>query len=276
MKLKNKQASKNNLEKNKKRGSDVSIICSEHHWICSEHHSDRLVLAKFPMRKLVVAASGGAAACGHSVAVSDARARSWDLRSICSCAEREPCNVERFGCGLKHKWDANELWKEGFAQCIPKLLEGKPKQYGWPKEIKKNSYCRKLSGNLLNTYTRKSCMSCTIEREVSSEIQSPCIPCLFPGIGSCIDSDAVNPKTTSLEQWNSVAWTEAAWGISSSPALSTILTAETSQRAFADTPWIWTSGECKLCLLCETSSAQEFTSPSGLAEPMSIDLQGTM
>lgn len=39
---------------------------------------DRLVLAKFPMRKLVVA-SGGAAACGHSVAVSDARARSWGL-----------------------------------------------------------------------------------------------------------------------------------------------------------------------------------------------------
>jgi len=75
-------------------------------------------------------ASGGAAACSHGVAVSDTQARSRDLGVACSCVERESCNVERFGCGLKHRWDASELWKEGFAQHVPKLLEGKPKHSG--------------------------------------------------------------------------------------------------------------------------------------------------
>lgn len=36
-------------------------------------------------------------------------------------------------------------------------------------------------------------MSYAIEREVPYEIHSPCIPYLFPGIGSCVGSDDVNP-----------------------------------------------------------------------------------
>lgn len=82
--------------------------------------------------------------------------------------------------------------------------------------------------------------------------------------------------TTPLDQWSCVAGTGAARGISSSPLPSAILTAESSQSTLAGTPWICTSGECKLCFPCETCSAQEFTSPSGLAEPKSADFQGTM
>lgn len=37
-------------------------------------------------------------------------------------------------------------------------------------------------------------MCYTIEREVPYEIRSPWVLCVFPGIGSCVNSDAVNPR----------------------------------------------------------------------------------
>lgn len=72
-------------------------------------------------------ASGGTAACGHGVAVSDARARSWDLRSVCSCAEREPCSIERFGCGLKHGWDCQQALEGRLCTVHPQAFGRKTK-----------------------------------------------------------------------------------------------------------------------------------------------------